>query len=229
MIPVAFPSFGPVNRSEFLGLLADRVVSLPDAHPMRVAIDGVDGAGKTTLADALVPLVRSRGRPVVRVSIDDFHHVRARRHARGPESPDGYYRDNFDYEAFRERVLDPTSASGSRLLQSASHDLASDRGVDPEPVAVGERGIVLVDGIFLHRPELLDHWNFSVFLRAAFDVTVARAVARDGGDAAAVRARYDGRYVPGQRLYLREADPETHADWVVDYDDPRAPAIFRAL
>ena len=217
-----------MKRSEFLDALAGRIASLPRAGPMRVAIDGVDGAGKTTLANELAPLVQARGRPVVRVGIDDFHHPAARRYRRGHDSPEGYYHDSFDYEAFQERVIAPSGEAGNRRVVGASHDLDTDARVDPEPVHLVEHGILLVDGIFLHRSALREVWDFSVFLRAAFDQTVARAVARDGGDAAAVAERYRCRYVPGQRLYFAEAEPERHADWVVEHGDPGRPEIVRS-
>ncbi|WP_330276758.1 hypothetical protein OG205_14535 [Lentzea sp. NBC_00516] len=35
--------------------------------------------------------------------------------------------------------------------------------------------LLLVDGIFLHRDELVRHWDFSVFLDVGFAVSVARA------------------------------------------------------
>lgn len=212
-------------RADFLERLTRRIADLPADRPVRVALDGVDGAGKTTLADELAPRLDARGRPVVRVSIDRFHRPRRLRHARAPDSAEGYYRDAFDLDAFRVRVLVPSAPGGDRRVTPACHDLAIDRAADPDPLSLAEDGVVLVDGIFLHRPELRDAWDFSVFLRASFEVTVVRAVARDGGDAAAVRARYASRYVPGQQLYLSEADPERHADWVVDHDDPRAPTI----
>jgi hypothetical protein len=37
-----------------------------------IATDGVDGAGKATLADALAPAVARRGRAVIRASVDDL-------------------------------------------------------------------------------------------------------------------------------------------------------------
>ena len=43
-------------------------------HP-RVAIDGVDGAGKTTLPDELAPVIEGAGRGVVRASIDGLGNV----------------------------------------------------------------------------------------------------------------------------------------------------------
>jgi len=68
--------------------------------PTLFVIAGCNGAGKTTLADALAPLVSEQGRPAIRASVDDFHHPRAVRYARGRHSPDGYYLDSYDYAAF---------------------------------------------------------------------------------------------------------------------------------
>ena len=221
------PYFFEVIRADFLERLTRRIANLRADRPARVAIDGVDGAGKTTLTDELAPLLDARGRPVVRVSIDRFHRPRKLRYARGPDSAEGYYRNTFDLAAFRARVLAPSAPGGDRRVIPACHDLATDEVDDPDPISLAEDGVVLVDGIFLHRPEVRDAWDFSVFLRAPFAVTMERAVARDGGDAAAVRARYASRYVPGQRLYLAEADPERHADWVVEHGDPHAPEVLR--
>ncbi len=40
-----------------------------------------------------------------------------------------------------------------------------------------------------------------------------------------VRQRYAERYVPGQRLYLTEAQPEQHASVVVDNNDAAHPRL----
>ena len=69
---------------------AARVAALP--RPARVAVDGVTASGKTTFADALAACV---GRPVARVTIDEFH--------RPP--PHEYYPESFDLRRFRERVF----------------------------------------------------------------------------------------------------------------------------
>lgn len=43
----------------------------------RVGIDGVDGAGKTCLADELAGVLQAQGAPVIRASVDGFHRPRA--------------------------------------------------------------------------------------------------------------------------------------------------------
>jgi uridine kinase len=87
---------------------------------MRVGVDGVSAAGKTTFADELARLV-----PAARLSIDDFHNPPEIRHARG-EGPDSYYEDTFDLDAFRQAVLASTGtllADGIFILKPELRDL----------------------------------------------------------------------------------------------------------
>ena len=67
-----------VDRRDVLGQLAQRILSVHCSHPVRVAIDGIDAAGKTTLADDLVSPIEAQGRPKQRadavVENDDPRH-----------------------------------------------------------------------------------------------------------------------------------------------------------
>ncbi len=69
-----------MTHSEVLGLLTEAVSASRRPHTVRVGLDGIDCAGKTTLADELVPLLEERGRPVIRASIDGFHFPRSHRY-----------------------------------------------------------------------------------------------------------------------------------------------------
>jgi uridine kinase len=164
-------------------------------RPAVVAVDGVSAAGKSTFADELAPLVAA---PVVRVSLDDFHRPKDERHAHG-EGPESYYHDTFDLPALR-----------AELMQ------------------VADGAVAIVDGIFLLRAGLADVWSLTIFLSVDRAIALERAIARDaarmGGDVAA-RARYASRYVPGETLYLEEAEPASHADIVVENTDPNQPRL----
>lgn len=96
-----------MKRTHMLQALAKRIATLLSAHPVRIAIDGIDAAGKTTLANELAMVLQSQGRTVIRASIDGFHRPRAERYQRGPASPEGYYADSFDYPALRDELLLP--------------------------------------------------------------------------------------------------------------------------
>jgi uridine kinase len=217
-----------MEREELIELLAARIAGLQRPHPVRVAIDGVDAAGKTTFADALAPSIEARGRPVIRASVDDFLNCAAIRRRRGPTSPEGYFHDSFDYGALIGDLLQPLGPGGSLAFRRAVFDLRTDRPVQTPAERAPPNAVLVLDGVFLLRPELRQHFEFSVFLRADFDVTVARAESRDlhlFGSVQEVRRRYQERYVPGQRLYLAEVRPERWASVVVNNNDPNQPIM----
>lgn len=207
------------TRAAVLEQLAAAIAGVRLDHPTRVAIDGVDGSGKTTLADELVEPLRRVGREVIRASIDGFHCPRAARVARGLDSPEGYFLDSFDYAAVKRELLEPLGRSGNRRFRTAVFDYRIDRAVDSEPRTARPDAVLLLDGVFLSRAELAGCCDLTIWLDVPFAITVERAVARDsrnGGDAAVIRGKYERRYVPGQRLYLTLCRPHERADIVVD-------------
>jgi uridine kinase len=217
-----------MTRGECLVRLADLIAALRLEHPTRVAIDGVDGAGKTMLADELAERLEALERQAIRASIDDFAQPSDIRYRRDPETGDSYFLDAFDYPSARRVLLDPLGPHGDRRFRVASFDILSDRYVDTPLRTADVNAILLCDGVFLQRPELEECWDFRVWVDAPFDVTVPRAVTRDatrGFDAAARRSRYERRYVPGQQLYLARCRPRERADVVCNNTDPSAPSL----
>ena len=85
-----------------------------------VAVDGIDGAGKTTFAEGLASVFAEDGSAVFRASIDGFHRPRVERYARGRTSPEGFYRDSYDYATFRRVLIDPFRDGGQPALRPDS-------------------------------------------------------------------------------------------------------------
>jgi len=215
-----------MNRTALLEVLADRITGVARPHPVRVAIDGVDGVGKTTLADDLVDPLRRRQVPVIRASIDGFHNPRSVRYRLGRSSPIGYFRDSFNHDALTAGLLRPLGPGGSGSYRRAVFDYRIDAEVEVPSELAEPNAVLLFDGVFLHRPELRPHWDFSVFLDAPFDVTIARCARRDGGSPD-VNAAENRRYVDGQQLYLQECEPARVATMVIHHADLLSPEIVR--
>jgi uridine kinase len=215
------------TRSELLDRLAGAVESVPAAHPLRVAVDGPPAAGKTTLADELAVLLRARGREVIRATIESFMLPRAQRYRRGEYSPEACYRDSFDYGALRRVLLDPLGPDGDRRYQHAVYNWHTDTALSPPVTTAPADAVLLLDGVFLQRPELIGLWELRIFVSATFDETLDRGRVRDLarlGSTAAVERRYRDRYIPAQELYFAEARPADHADIIVHNDEPQRPA-----
>ena len=196
-------------------MIAERIARLSPDRVARVAIDGLDGAGKTTFADELADILRMLPRDVIRASVDGFHNPRALRHRRGRSSPEGYFEDSYNYAALKKHLLDPLSPGGSRRYRAAVFDLVTDTPVSiPEQEAPGS-SILLFDGIFLHRPERCPYWDATIFLQVDFAVSVSRCASRDGSSPDPFSTA-NRRYVEGQRLYLRACEPAKGATITID-------------
>lgn len=210
--------------TELLGLLQ----AVRAGERALLAIDGFDGAGKTHLARELVAAATSGHgptRPVFSVSIDGFHHPKARRVAAG-EGAEGFYRGSYRYDVFRRCVVDPVRA-GTPVTPSV-WDVARDRPIEPDPVTLPHDAIVLVDGIFLQRPELADVWDATIWVDVPFSISVPRGNARfPGPHDADPEAASNQRYVGGQRLYLAEARPRESSTWIFENTDLARPKIRR--
>jgi uridine kinase len=192
---------------------------------VRVGIDGVDGAGKTTLGDELAAAVCDLGRPVIRASVDSFHNTRAIRYRRGRDSPDGFFLDSYDYGLLRRVLLDPLSAGGSGRYRVAAFDYVQDQPtLAPERVAA-PNAVLIFDGIFLHRSELAGYWDYSIFLQVSFDTSIPRCAQARPELSPDPRAASNQRYVDGQRIYLRTCEPEKLATIVIDNEDLDAPSV----
>lgn len=214
---------GSPERVELVDDVARRIAGLPGGSI--VAIDGVDGSGKTMFADEVAVAARRRGRVPVRASVDGFHRMASDRYRRGRRSPEGFYRDSYDYDAFVDQLLKPFS-QGAPFVD-AVHDVDGDHMVDRAPRTPQVDEVLIVDGIFLHRPETRAWWAFSVFLRVPFEVSIARCADRDGSDPDPA-SDANRRYVEGQRLYLRDCNPETRATVVIDNSDLSRPFVVEA-
>ena len=214
-------------RQHLLRRVADLVPTTDGQDCVRVGVDGVDGSGKTVFAGELADALQVMGRRVVQISVDDFHNVSAVRYRRGRSSPAGFWLDSFNYERLRADVLEPLGPGGSRRYRSAAHDLARDLVLSPAYKVAAAGSVLVVDGLFLHREELVGAWDLSVFLDVPFEVTARRMAARDG---AAPDPRHASmrRYVEAQQHYFRACSPHRRASVVIDNSVLDAPRLIRA-
>ena len=174
-------------------------------------------------------MIRRSGRPVVRASIDGFHRPRSERYARGSDSPAGYFFDSFDHAALLANLLEPLGPGGDGTFRRRVFDVRRDEPVEAEVERVLPGSILIFDGVFVLRRELVRHWDFSIFVAVPFVETKRRAVERDlelFGSVEATADRYERRYVPGQQLYYERERPQTKANVTIDNTDPNRPRLI---
>jgi len=208
--------------------IASYLSSREVGHPLRVGIDGVCGAGKTTFANELAVAVQATGRPTIRLDSDGFHHVAAVRR-KGADPARGYYDNAYDFFSLVERVLLPLGAGGDLVYAPKIHDLVSDELVTASAVA-SVQAVVIFDCTFLQRGALRQHWDEVVYLEVPVSVAKSRGIARDKDGLGGVERTaelYDTRYMAACEIYLREESPGHKATIVIDHGDPSCPVLMR--
>ena len=217
------------ERTALIAIVADRVAALGPG-PLRVAVDGLTGAGKTSFGHELAAALRAAGRATMRASMDDFKHPwpHAREHGYDRVSGEGYYRNAYDFGSARDLLLDPAGPSGSGEIVLCGHDPLTGADHRDKKITAPPGAILIVDSVFAFRPEYNHCWEYRIWLDVDPQTALRRGIARDsaaGGGGEAARLHRD-RYHEAEMIYLAEAGPRSLADVIVDNRDFKRPRIL---
>lgn len=184
------------------------------ARPFIIAIDGLSGAGKTTLVEQLHGIAPNE----LILHIDDFIVERYRRYETGQPEAMEYYALQWDVELLVQTLFEPLSRGENRLTlpyYNRDRDEVVMRTID-----VALDTLVLIEGIFLLRDEWRRYFDYIVYLDCPREVRYERVLNRDTyiGDLAARLDKYERRYWPGEAHYLKTVKPQDWADHTVRFD-----------
>jgi uridine kinase len=177
-----------------------RLPGAPESSPVLLGIDGLGGAGKTSLAAAITD-----ARPDVQVVHgDDFY---------GPEERDwrswtprqGYER-YFDHQRLAAELLQPLRQGQQGRFRR--HDWEQNALADW--VDVAPRGLIVVEGVYMLRPQLRPMWDLTVYVDVPLQIRAARQHARGENDAGWIE-----RWMAAENYYEQVHNPASVADIVV--------------
>ncbi|HEX3078382.1 MAG TPA: hypothetical protein VHQ24_16115, partial [Lachnospiraceae bacterium] len=91
-----------------------------------------------------------------------------------------------------------------------------------------ENTILLIEGVLLFREPLLSYLEGKVFLNISFEEVMSRALLRDVPKyGETFLQKYTKKYIPIQKRYLLEHNPEQNSDIVIDNEDFLKPRVLR--
>jgi uridine kinase len=217
-------------RAALIADVAAEITAL-SARRLRVAVDGLTAAGKTSFGHELATALRLHGRSTLRASFDDFKNPwrEARELGYDRLSGEGYYRNAYDFRSARELLLEPAGPQGTGSVVLCAHDPLTGADHRALTVAAPADAVLIVDSVFAFRPEYNDLWEYRIWLEVAAEVALQRGIARDAaaeGVDGATRVHRD-RYHVAESLYVAEVGPIALADIVIDNEDFARPRILR--
>lgn len=216
------------TRAAVVEHVRSRIDELPGR--VRVAVDGLTAAGKTSFGHELAVMLAASGRVVLRASLDDFKRPWNESHLYDRVSGEGYYRNAFDTDAMHRLLLGPASPNGNGAVALCSIDPITQIDHSETLVHLPDDGVLLVDGVFALRNELVDAWDLAVWLSIDPELSIARGVDRDAaseGGRREAEALHRDRYLAAEQLYIDDVDPLSRADVIIDNTDLQAPVLVR--
>ena len=197
---------------------AVETISKKKNKPIRVAINGIEGTGKTTFAANLVIYLETQNLSAFHISIDGFHFNKKLRYRQGRNSAKGYYEDSYDEVAFVEMVLQRSQGSLPEYIE-ATHDLKTDDYLNLQPNSIPNDAVLVTDGCYLFKPIFNEYWDLRIYLKTDFDTALERAAQRDKevlGGYEEAKHKFASRYHLASKRYISEVNPIELADLVFD-------------
>ena len=169
-----------------------------------IAVDGLDGSGKSRFAASLAAALSADGRPAALLHVDDFRRP-TDFSALGPEAESAlYYERYFDFVA----VGDALSAWAEGPADDA---------------------VIILEGVMVLRAALPPGTPLIVLEVSAAEAR-RRILGRDqakGRTPEEIAGRIDRRYFPAQARYRSDCDPLALADVIIDNEDWAHPRVVR--
>ena len=217
------------ERTALIASVAD-IVSALGPGALRVAVDGLTGAGKTSFGHELAAALRAAGRATMRASIDDFKYpwAHAGEHGYDRVSGEGYYRNAYDFGSAWDLLLGPAGPSGTGEVVLCGIDPLTGADHRDKKVSAPPGAILIVNSVFAFRPEYNDCWEYRIWLDVDPEIALRRGIVRDSaaeGAEEAARLHRD-RYHAAEMIYLAEVNPRSLADVINDNRDFKRPRIL---
>lgn len=212
-----------MSEEEIFALIKTHIISIQakKAKPVRVAINGIEGTGKTVFAHKLTGFLNAGSINGIHVSIDGFHYNKEKRHRQGRDSAKGYYEDSYDENSFVEMVL-KSSQTENPNYTPATHDLETDEYLEQKSIPIHKDAVLITDGSYLFKQSYRDHWDLKIYLKTSFEIAMERGISRDMnllGGIKEAKEKYEQRYHRASENYISEYDPESIADIVFENSD----------
>ena len=196
-------------RIEFLRAIRSEILHNYGRGRSLIAVEGAVRAVREAFADDLAAVFEEAGQPVYRASMRYFQRSKDNQEQFGRETGEEIYHRRDDYEVLRRVLLDPFRMGGSAGFVTRQFDPDSRSWIEPTWTTAPPDASLIVDGEFLHRPELRNLWAYTLLLEGQGD----EVAVPEGGALAAAYA-----------LYRSESNPRELAGAVVDTRDADHPA-----
>lgn len=181
-------------------------------------VSGIDGAGKSTFADALQDHLVENEIPCNIVHGDDFF-IPSSEALILEDKGRSYYERSFDVWRMVNEIITPARAGHISYIQYLGTDVVSGKTIE-RSLFLSKKSVIIIEMVFLFRKPLINALDYRIWIEVERELALERVSSRARdlalyGTSTAVRDRYMQGFFPGQDIHIANDRPMTLADMVV--------------
>lgn len=191
---------------------------VPASRAVLVALTGIDGCGKGFISAQLASALHARGHQAAVINIDGwlnlpqvrFSHVDPAAH---------FYANAIRFDALFAQLVEPLrDARSIRLEADFTEETAT--GYRRHVYEFADVDLILLEGIYLLKRELVHHYDLSVWIDCSFETALERAIARaqEGLPPEDTARAYQTIYFPAQEVHACRDAPRAAATIILKND-----------
>lgn len=180
-----------------------------------LGIDGLGGAGKSTISESVAKELESKGINTLLLHIDDLIHPKNIRYNSAYPEWQCYYDLQWRFDYFTD-LIKSLKAGIQGDIDIELYDKDNDCYFTQKYQIKGKTAVI-VEGIFLQRKEYSRVFDYMAYIDIPEEVRLNRVLKRDTyiGNEQQIIDKYQNRYFPAERRYFSEYHPEKTADLVI--------------
>lgn len=207
-----------ITPAEIMSTL-EQVLSTESQNSVVVAISGIDGSGKTTLAQCLYSSMSDVGHNAVLVNLDDWHH-RAEIRFNKDNWAGNYYENAYRFDELFHELIAPLKYSKAVNLTLDLLDATSDV-FRPRNFRIDGVDLVILEGIFLLKSLYRKYYDLAYWIECPYAVALNRVLKRnqEGLPKEQLLFMYNHIFFPAQRIHISRDNPMILADAIVELNE----------
>ena len=189
----------------------------PATRAVLVALSGIDGSGKSHVAERLAQRLARRGCRVAGINVDGWLELPDRRF--GETRPaEHFYEHGIRFHEMFARLVLPLRDRRMVRVEADLADATNAPTYRRHTYAFDAADIILLEGIFLLKRAFRAHYDLALWVECSFETALRRALARaqEGLTPEETVRDYEHIYFAAQRLHFARDDPRAAAVLVID-------------
>lgn len=179
-----------------------------DTKPFVIAIDGLSGAGKTTISKKITDAFSDS----IVFHMDDYIVKRKHRYDTGKDQWKEYYFLQWDVESLKHNLFQKIKDGKNVTLPFYLKEKDTHQIITTQI----KTQTIIIEGIFLQRDEWKDFYDFIIYVDCPREIRDKRVLNRDQyiGSLEERLKKYKTRYWPAEDYYISKVSPQQNANFV---------------